>query len=102
MKQEDIIYKVAKETGFSREIVQQVENTLWNGVRYYITHPLESRRGIRLRYFGIIELKIYNMEKYLEKRMAKEHNKDKVLEPYVTLIKRFKNVEKEDVNEGVS
>lgn len=43
---EEIIEKLAKKHGLPEEQIKLVINSFWDGFRYYLTHPLESKDGI--------------------------------------------------------
>lgn len=66
--QNSIIYEVAKELGISKELVKNVINNFWLAVKYYMTNPLESRLGIRIKYFGVFEISKYRLLGYLTDR----------------------------------
>lgn len=88
--QEDIIYLVSEETGYSKEHIKIVVKQFWNSVRYYITHPLESKKGILLQPFFKFFIRKYNTEQFLKRFLEKQNgNITPKVEFYQKLLKQL-------------
>lgn len=81
---EDIIHLTAKECQVSDETVKNVHNNLWESIRYYITNPLESRRGIILNEFIKFEIPEERIQNYLDKQ------RDNLSEEKIKFYERLK------------
>ena len=100
-KQSSIISEVAKETGFSKEIIRQVTNNFWLAIKYYIKNPLESRMGIRLKYFGVFEIRKYFLLDYVGRIIFTEKIDDEDKGYVIPLYKMLKRLINEKKREDV-
>jgi len=50
-EQSDILYYTAKETGLTFEQVRVLEREFWKSLRYYLSHPLLTGKGIMISKF---------------------------------------------------
>lgn len=52
---------------YSEEQIKLVLNSFYDGLRHYLTHPLETKGGIIINNFITIYIKPAKIEKYLER-----------------------------------
>jgi hypothetical protein len=71
-RHEDYVYEVAKKTKVDQETVHLVIKEFWKAVKYYLTHPLESKKGILLPHLGKFFIKEYSLNKRIESGSIKE------------------------------
>ena len=71
---DDIIYYVAKENGVSEDLVRNVYDKLWEGVRYFLSRPLECGRKLMLEGFIKFEISEPKTHNYVKKLRNKEGN----------------------------
>lgn len=90
MKQSDLTYEVSRETGYSEELVKFVIRGFWNAVRYYITHPLESKQGILIHGLGHFYMNPFTVKKLMNELLIKTGGKiTPKVEFYQQILKQY-------------
>lgn len=83
-RHDEYVRLVARDTGYSRELVDFVINNFWKAIRFYLANPLKSKKGILITGFGRFLINPKKVERYLEK------TKD-TSEFYSDLLKQLKD-----------
>ena len=67
--QNDILEYTSEETGYSVEEIKEFEKHFWESIRYFLSHPLETKKGILISKF----LKIFPKQEslYMAEKTAK-------------------------------
>jgi len=71
--QSDIVYYTAEETGLSKQHVELIEKQFWDGVRYYLTHPLLAKGGILLHGLGKFFMKPFIIRRVLNRLLERSN-----------------------------
>jgi hypothetical protein len=59
--------RVADKTDLPISMIEEIEKNLWKSVRYYLTHPLEAKKGIMINGFiRFRPLPIARIKQYLK------------------------------------
>ena len=90
---EDIIDKVAEETGYDIKLVAYVVNNFWKTLRWYLSNPLETKFGIIIEKFIKIEIPLMRVLTRVQtlNRQKRYYSRFNEL---VRLIKQLKEFEK--------
>ncbi len=100
MKQSDIPYEVARETGHSEELVIFVIRAFWRAVRYYLTHPLEAKQGILIHGLGCFYMNPFTVDKLMKELLIKTKGKiTPKVEFYQQILKLYEYEEGQESQE---
>lgn len=72
MKQEEIFDTLRREFNLEEKQTKLIIDSFWSGVRYYLTHPLESKGKIILPGLGTFNISPYAVDKVIERIENKE------------------------------
>ncbi len=95
-----IIEKISKERKLPPEQVKMVIDSLYDGLRYYLTNPLETKDGIILHNFLSFYIDEKKVNKYVERLKLKQfknppRSEESQLEFYDDLLKVKKKYERQ-------
>lgn len=67
MINDDIIDKLSEKHNLPPEQIKLIINSFWNGFRYYLTHPLESKGGIWIHNLLTFYMSTKKLNNYIER-----------------------------------
>ena len=65
--QEDILYLTSQELQLSQQKVKFVIDNFWSAVRFFITRPERSQRGVLMKGLGLFHIKRYTIHLILKR-----------------------------------
>lgn len=71
MVHDEVIKTIAKNRGLSEEQVRQAISSYFDGLRYYITHPLEAKNGIIMHGILTFYIRRSKIETFIERLKLK-------------------------------
>lgn len=71
MNHDEIIKKLAEKHGLPEEQIKLVVGSFWDGLRHYLTHPLEAKDGIIVHNFLSFYIDIRKIKNYIERLKLK-------------------------------
>jgi len=93
---EDLIYLTNKELlDIPKEKIEFVINHFWDTLRYYITHPLEAGRGIKVDTFLRFYIPAKRARKFKDKALARKNQPELYEEFYNQLLNNINGQEQE-------
>lgn len=83
----EIRYLTAKECGVDIQVVNEVVNNFYKSLRFFISNPLISAKGILIHKNFKLEIKKFRLKKHIEK-LDKSNDK---YEFYTSLLDKLEN-----------
>jgi hypothetical protein len=68
MLSKDELKEIADKHGIEPEQVHFINSNFWRGVRYFLSHPLESKKGILIKGLFNFELNPKKIKRYLDEK----------------------------------
>ena len=87
---EDLKYLTYKELKhIPKKKIDYIINHFWETLRYFITHPLETKKGIKIDGFLKFYIPVKRTIRYRDKALARKTNVEQFKEFYNQLLKNI-------------
>lgn len=102
---DEIFEELSRKHGLPKDQIKLVINSLYDGLRYYLTHPLEAKDNITIHNFLAFYIDTKKIEKYIKRLKLKTFKKqptseESQIEFYDELLqikKKYERQKKESV-----
>lgn len=64
--QNDILHILQQKTNLPINQLKEIENSLWNNIRLYLTNPLNCKKGVLINGWGLFYIKEFNLKKVID------------------------------------